>query len=229
MPTPPSTRRTALTLGLAVGVFGISFGVVATATGLSGPMACAMSLFVFTGATQFAVVGVLAAGGSPLAALGSGLLIGARHIGYGLALRRTLAPGRMRRFLGAQLLIDESTLLALSQDDPAAASGAFWWGGLSVFVGWNIGTLLGVLLGNAIGDPATYGLDAVFPAAYLALLVPLLDRRDGRSAAIAGGVIALALVPFTPAGVPIVAATGGVLVALLGRGRDESLTPGLPS
>lgn len=229
MPTSPATRRTAVTLGLAVTVFGISFGVVATGAGLSTPMACAMSVFVFTGATQFAAVGVLASGGSPIAAIGSGLLLGARHIGYGLALRRKLAAGQFHRLVAAQLLIDESTLLALSESDPEAASGAFWWGGLSVFVGWNIGTLLGALLGDAIGDPATYGLDAVFPAAFLALLVPLLRRRDGRATALAGAAIALVLVPFTPVGVPIIVAASGVLVALAVRNPDPPPVPELPT
>ncbi len=229
MPASPSTRRTAITLGFAVAVFGVSFGVVATGAGLSVPMACAMSLFVFTGATQFAAVGVLASGGSPLVALGSGLLLGVRHIGYGLALRSKLAPGRLRRLLAAQVLIDESTLLALTEPSPVDADRAFWWGGLSVFVGWNLGTLVGALVGDAIGDPATYGLDAVFPAAFLALLVPLLRRRDGRAVALTGAGIALVLVPFTPAGVPIVAASAGVLVALLVRGSATPPAPELPA
>ena len=110
-------RRAAVTLGAAVGVFGVSFGVVATGAGLSVPMACAFSLFVFTGATQFATVGVLASGGSPLAAIASGLLLGARHIGYGLALHRLLPPAGRRRLLAAQFLIDESTALATTQPD----------------------------------------------------------------------------------------------------------------
>ena len=229
MPTPPAARRTAITLGVAVTVFGVSFGVIATGAGLSAPMACAMSLFVFTGATQFAAVGVLASGGSPIAAIGSGLFLGIRHIGYGLALRRKLAPGRLHWLLAAQFLIDESTLLALTEPDDQAASAAFWWGGLSVFVGWNVGTLLGALLGDAIGDPATYGLDAVFPAAFLALLVPLLRRRDGRSVAIAGALIALVLVPFTPAGIPVIVASVGVLTALAVRDPEPPPAPELPA
>lgn len=229
MPTPPTARRTAITLGLAVAVFGVSFGVVATGAGLSASMACAMSLLVFTGATQFAAVGVLASGGSPIAAIGSGLLLGIRHIGYGLALRRRLAPGRLHRLLAAQLLIDESTLLALTEPDERDASAAFWWGGLSVFVGWNVGTLVGALLGDAIGDPATYGLDAVFPAAFLALLVPLLRRRDGRSVSLAGALIALVLVPFTPAGIPIIVASTGVLAALAVRDPESPPAPELPA
>lgn len=228
MPTPPATRRTAITLGFAVAVFGVSFGVVGTGTGLSGPMVCAMSLFVFTGATQFAAVGVLASGGSPLAALGSGLFLGARHIGYGLALRSRLAPGLLRRLGAAQFLIDESTLLALTEREPDAADGAFWWGGLSVFVGWNLGTLLGVVLGDAIGDPAQFGLDAVFPAAFLALLVPLLQRRDGRAVAAAAVVIALVLVPFVPAGVPVIASAAGILVVFALRAEPPP-PPELPA
>lgn len=213
-----------MTLGAAVGVFGISFGVVAVAAGLSVPMACAMSLFVFTGATQFAAVGVIAAGGSPLAALGTGLLLGVRHIGYGIALRRTVRGSLARRLLAAQFLIDESTVMGLAQPDAETGDRAFWWAGLSVFVCWNAGTLVGALLGDSIGDPAALGLDAVFPAAFLALLAPsfLVDER--RIAAAVGAVVALALVPFTPAGVPVVAA-GAVAVGVAftrgSRGREE--------
>jgi len=215
-----------VTLGAAVGVFGVSFGVVATGAGLSVPMAGAMSLFVFTGATQFAAVGVIDSGGSALAALGSGLLLGARHIGYGLALRRKLLPSRRRRLLAAQLLIDESTAMAVAQDDRRDAEGAFWWAGLSVFIAWNIGTLVGALFGDALGDPETLGLDAVFPAAFLALLVPFLRRRDGRAATVAGAAIGLALVPFAPAGGPIIAAAAGALVGLVfARPQEEDVPP----
>ena len=209
-----------MALGVAVGVFGISFGVVATGAGLSVPMACAMSILVFTGATQFAVIGVLAAGGSALAAIGSGLLLGARHVAYGLSLNRRMSPQPWRRLLAAQFLIDESTAMAIAQDNPADAEGAFWWAGVSVFVFWNLGTLVGALFGNALGDPKDLGLDAVFPAAFLALLVPLLRRRDGRAAAIAGAIIALVLVPFAPAGVPIVAAAAGVAAGLFFANPD---------
>jgi 4-azaleucine resistance transporter AzlC len=207
-------RRAAVTLGAAVGVFGVSFGVVATGAGLSIPMVCAFSVFVFTGATQFAAVGVLASGGTPLAAIASGLLLGARHLGYALALHPLLPAARKRRLLAAQFLIDESTAFATSQSDKRDAPGAFWWAGLSVFVAWNIGTLIGAVFGDALGDPADLGLDAVFPAAFLALLVPLVRDIGGRAAALGGAVIALALVPFTPAGVPIIVAAAGTLVGL---------------
>lgn len=213
-PTPPAVRRAAVTLGAAVGVFGVSFGVVATGAGLSVPMACAFSLFVFTGATQFAAVGVLASGGSPVAAIATGLLLGARHIGYGLALHPLLPRSRRRRLLAAQFLIDESTAMATAQTDKRNAAGAFWWAGLSVFVAWNLGTAVGAVFGDALGDPADLGLDAVFPAAFLALLAPHLRDAGGRAAALSGAALALALVPFTPAGVPIVAGAIGALVGL---------------
>ncbi len=214
--TPPDVRRAAITLGAAVGVFGVSFGDVATGAGLSVPMTCAFSVFVFTGATQFAAVGVLASGGSPIAALATGLLLGARHIGYGLALHPLLPRSPRKRLLAAQFLIDESTALATTQVDKRNAAGAFWWDGLSVLVAWNIGTAVGAISGDALGDPADLGLDAVYPAAFLALLAPLLRDADGRAAALAGAgaAIALALVPFTPAGVPIIAGAIGALIGL---------------
>ena len=212
-PTPREVRRTAVILGAAVGVFGVSFGVVATGAGLSVAMVCAFSIFVFTGATQFAAVSVLASGGTPIAAIASGLLLGARHVGYGLALHRLLAKSPRRRLLAAQFLIDESAALATAQEDTSLAERAFWWGGLSVFVMWNLGTLVGALLGDSLGKPEDLGLDAVLPAAFLALLLPHLRRLDGRVAAGIGAGIALVLVSFTPPGVPIVSAAIGALIA----------------
>jgi 4-azaleucine resistance transporter AzlC len=218
MARQPSIRRSALALGAAVGVFGVSFGVIAVGAGLSVPMACAMSLFVFTGATQFAAVSVIDSGGSPLSAVGSGLLLGLRHIGYGLSLDRTLPRQPRRRLAAAQFLIDESTAMALAQPDPADGRRAFWSAGLSVFAFWNVGTLVGALFGSVLGDPAALGLDAVFPAAFLALIVPLLRERDGRLAAATGALIGIALVPLVAAGLPIVlAAFAAVPVTALRR------------
>jgi predicted branched-subunit amino acid permease len=157
------------------------------------------------------------------------LLLGARHIGYGLALHPLLPRSRRTRLLAAQLLIDESTALATTQPDKRNAAGAFWWAGLSVFVAWNVGTAVGAIFGDALGDPADLGLDAVFPAAFLALLVPLLRAADGRAAAICGGAIALALVPFVPAGVPIiVAAVGAVLGLRFAQPGDTGTKPSAP-
>jgi predicted branched-subunit amino acid permease len=133
MASRPSILRSSLALGAAVGVFGVSFGVLAASADVPVPMTCTMSLFVFTGATQFAAVSVIESGGTPLSAVGSGLLLGLRHIGYGLALDRTLPPSPRRRLPAAQFLIDESTAMALAQPDPADARRAFWATGLSVF------------------------------------------------------------------------------------------------
>jgi 4-azaleucine resistance transporter AzlC len=204
----------ALGIGLATGVYGVSFGVLAVGAGLTAAQACAMSLLIFTGGSQFAAVGVIAAGGSPAAAVVNAMLLAVRNAAYGLSLATLLRGSIARRALASQLVIDETTAMARAQDDPNAARGAFWLTGLSVFVCWNLGTLAGALAGGGLGDPARYGLDAMFPAAFLALLAPQLRQRDAVAAALAGGAIALVLLPVAPAGVPVLAATLGLLVAL---------------
>jgi 4-azaleucine resistance transporter AzlC len=205
--------RDALAIGLATGAYAVSYGVLAVAAGLTVAQTCAMSALVFTGASQFAVVGVLGAGGGALAALAPALLLAARNAVYGLALVPVLRGRRGSRALQAQLVIDESTAMARAQDDPRAAHRAFLATGLSVFVFWNLGTLLGALAGGGLGDPRALGLDAMFPAAFLALLAPQLRRPGARTAAVSGALIAVALLPLTPAGLPIIAAVLGVLPA----------------
>lgn len=201
-------------LGLAVGAFGISFGILAVSSGLSAAQACAMSLLVFTGASQFAAVGVIGAGGSTVAALGSALLLAARNGAYGLAMADVVTGRLPRRLLAAQLVIDESTAMAAAQPTPASRRKGFWAAGASVFVFWNLGTLLGALGGDAIGSPERYGLDAAFPAGFVALVAPHLRRLDGRVAAAIGATVALLLVPAAPAGIPVLAAGAAVLVGL---------------
>lgn len=201
-------------LGVAVGLFGISFGVLAVAAGLSTAQACAMSLLVFTGASQFAAVGIIDTGGSTATALGSALLLGARNAAYGLTMSKVLRGRLPTRLLAAQLVIDESTAMGTAQPDPVDQRRAFWWAGASVFVFWNLGTLLGALGGDAIGDPERYGLDAAFPAGFVALVVPHLRSFEGRVAAAMGVAIALLLVPVAPAGLPVLAASAAVLLGL---------------
>jgi 4-azaleucine resistance transporter AzlC len=213
-PPPPHPVTASLVIGVAVGVFGISFGVLAVASGLSVAQASAMSLLVFTGASQFAAVGVLGAGGSPAAALGSALLLAARNGAYGLSLSRVVTGRLPLRLLAAQLVIDESTAMATAQVEPADQRRGFWVAGISVFVFWNLGTLAGALGGGAIGDPAVFGLDAAFPAGFVALVVPHLRSLEGRVAAAIGVAVALVLVPVAPAGVPVLAASVAVLVGL---------------
>jgi len=217
---PPSSALTgAVGIGVAVGVYGISFGVLAVASGLSPAQACVMSMLVFTGASQFAFVGVIAAGGGAFAAMGPAVMLAVRNAAYGLSLTSIL-PARLRdRALAAHLVIDETTAMARAQSDPDAARHAFVATGVSVWVFWNLGTLAGALIGGGIGDPRTLGLDAMFPAAFLALLAPQLRRPGAPVAAVTGVVIALALVPFAPAGVPIIAAMAGVVPGVLaGKG-----------
>ena len=213
---PPGSAVTgAVGIGVAVGVYGVSFGVLAVASGLSPAQACVMSMLVFTGASQFAFVGVLAGGGGAVAAMGPAVMLAVRNAAYGLSLTSIL-PARLRdRALAAHLVIDETTAMARAQSEPDAARRAFLATGVSVWVFWNAGTLAGALLGGGIGDPSTLGLDAMFPAAFLALLAPQLRRPGAPVAAAAGVVIALALVPFAPAGVPIIAALAGVVPGVL--------------
>jgi 4-azaleucine resistance transporter AzlC len=213
--TPARTLTDAAGIGIAVGVYAVSFGVLAVAAGMSVAQACVMSMLVFTGASQFAFVGVLAAGGGALAAMGPAVVLALRNAVYGLSLAPIL-PRRLRaRALSAHLVIDETTAMARAEDDPAAARRAFLATGISVWVCWNAGTLAGALLGGGLGDPRALGLDAMFPAAFLALLAPQLRRPGAPRAAIAGALIALVLVPVAPAGVPIIAAVAGILPGVL--------------
>ena len=219
----PSYVRDGIVLGAAVGLFGVTFGVLAVTAGLSVAQACAMSLLVFTGASQFAAVAVVMAGGSPGAVLAPALLLAARNGIYGLALHQHLQGSAWRRLLAAQLVIDESTALALGQEAPQHREPAFWVAGLSVFVCWNLGTVAGALGGEALGDPQVWGLDAAFPAGFLVLMRPHVARRAGKVAAIAGGIIALVTIPLLPAGGPIIAGSLGAVAGLL-LARDERPT-----
>lgn len=214
--------RSALAIGLATGAYSVSYGVLAVGAGLSVAQTCAMSLLVFTGASQFAVVGVLGGGGSVLAAAAPALLLAARNAVYGFSLVSILRGRPATRAWQSHLIIDESTAMAMAQPDPHAARRAFLLTGASVFVLWNLGSLAGALIGDGIADPRALGLDAMFPAAFLALLVPQLRRPGARTAALCGALIAVALVPVAPAGVPILAAVLGIVPAA----RSLRLTAG---
>jgi predicted branched-subunit amino acid permease len=213
--------RDALGVGVAVGAYGFAFGAASVAAGLSVLQSCLLSLLAFTGGTQFAVVGVVAGGGSATAALAGGLLLGSRNSLYAMRLAPLLRVRGWRRLLAAQGTIDESTAMAVAQADPAFGRIAFWWTAGGVFFFWNLTTLLGALAGTVV-DPAAFGLDAVVPAAFLALLAPRL--RAGvveRRIAVVAAVIALVLIPFTPAGVPVLASCAGLLVAVRLRAAGE--------
>jgi predicted branched-subunit amino acid permease len=213
-PNRRSVIRNCVGVGVAVGTYGVAFGAASVAAGLSTLQTCLLSLLAFTGGTQFAVIGVVAGGGGIVAALGSGLLLGSRNALYAMRMAPLLGVSGVRRLLAAHGTIDESTAMAVGQRDPALARTAFWWTFGSVFVVWNVGTLLGAAGASAFGDPAKFGLDAVVPAAFLALLAPRLrDGRIERRVAIGGAVIAAALIPITPPGVPVLAATAALVLA----------------
>lgn len=213
MSETPSYARAALVLGGAVGVFGASFGVLAVTAGLSVSQAVVMSMLVFTGASQFAAVGVVDAGGTVAAAVASALLLAARNTAYGVALAPTLRHRLAVRAVAAHLVLDETAALATAQNDRRDAVRAFWLTGVAVFVAWNGGTAVGALAGRAVGDPGALGLDAAFPAGFVALLAPHLRRPRGPLVAVTGGALALLLTPLTPVGIPILAA-GGIALAV---------------
>jgi len=202
-----------LTLSAAVGVFGVSFGVGSVAAGSTVLQTCALSLLVFTGASQFSAVSVIGAGGSIGSALGGALLLAARNGVYGLAMSRRLDGSLGRKFLAAQLTIDETTAMAVAQPTRRAQQVAFWVTGVALYACWNIGTLIGALAGSAI-DPKTFGLDVAFPAGFVAMVWPLLSDQRARLAALIGGAVCLLTVPFMPIGVPILLSVLGVLVGL---------------
>lgn len=201
-----------LLLAGAVGSYAVSFGVLAVQAGLTPLQTCALSLLVFTGASQFAAVSVVAGGGSPWAAVGSALLLAARNTVYGLAVAPVLGGSRRRRALAAHFVLDESTAMALAQTSRRDRVHAFWATGLGIYLFWNLGTALGALVGDRFGDPQALGLDAAFPASFVALLLPHLAKRGGRGAAVLGAAIALASAPLLPVGVPILLAAVAALV-----------------
>ncbi len=214
-----------LTLGAAVGVFAFSFGVTSVSAGVSLPQTCAISLFVFTGASQFSAISVIGAGGSAAAAYGGAALLAARNAVYGIALAPHLRPkGVLRKLATAHLVLDETTAMAMTQRDPAHRRAAFWITGITLCTFWNLGTLVGALLGAAI-DPATFGLDAAFPAAFVAMLWPLLHDTRSRLAAAIGAVVCVSLIPLAPVGVPILCAAGAILVGVPAPRRDARGAP----
>jgi predicted branched-subunit amino acid permease len=214
-----SIIRDGLAVGVATGAYGVSFGALSVTGGLDVVQTCALSLLVFTGASQFALVGVLASGGSPLSGALTALLLGSRNTLYGLRLAPLLGWHGWRRAAVAHLVIDESTAMSVNRDSTSAARVGFLSTGLAVFVLWNLATLGGAVAGTALGDPRTFGLDAAVGGAFLALLWPRLDSGPNRVVAVLAVALALGLVPVTTAGVPVLAAALVAVVAGVGTGR----------
>ncbi|KQW06054.1 AzlC family ABC transporter permease [Streptomyces sp. Root369] len=213
--------RDALGVGVAVGLSGFAFGVTSAGSGLTLTQTCALSLLVFTGASQFALVGALAAGGSALAAAAGAFFLGARNAFYGLRLSQLLALPRVLRPLAAQWVIDETAAVSLAQPARRGARIGFAVTGLSLYVLWNLTTLLGALGADAIGDTRAWGLDAAGPAVFLALLAPMVKSGTERVVAGLAVLLGLGLLPVLPAGVPVLAAALAAPLVLWVRGRRE--------
>ena len=211
---PADPTRVGFVISLAIGFVGITFGVLARSAGLSVLQACTMSLLVFTGASQFAVVGVLAGGGTLLAGVGAAVLLAVRNTLYGPIVAPALRGPWWKRLAAAHLVIDESTGVAAAQPDLRTARKGFLVTGIGVLVCWNVGTAIGALAGDVVGDPDRFGLDAAFPAVSLALLAPHLRHVRGRTAAAVAAALALAVVPVVPVGVPVLLAVLALVPAL---------------
>jgi predicted branched-subunit amino acid permease len=220
--------RNALGIGVATGAYALSFGALSVAAGLDVLQTCALSVLMFTGASQFALIGVVGAGGNPFAGAATAILLGLRNGLYGLRMSPLLRARGVRRFGAAQLVIDESTAMAIAQPAEPLGRLAFYSTGLAIYVLWNLGTLVGALAGQAISNPADLGLDAAVPAAFLALLAPRMEGREQWVVAIAASAVALASVPFVPQGVPVLlAAAVGVAFGLRPGGGTVTAEPSL--
>ncbi len=218
----PRTRpywRDCLIVSLAVGVIGVTFGVFADAAGFDLAQIVVMSAFVFTGASQFAAVGVIEDGGSGGAAVGSALLLAARNALYGPVARRVLPAATLGRLGSAHFVIDETSAMAAAQQDRRDGVGAFWITATTLWLFWNLGSVAGALLGAVLGAPETWGLDAAFPAMFVALLAPHVRTAAGRTAAAVAAAVALGAVPVAASGVPILLAVAALIPAVLVQRR----------
>ncbi|MEU5365785.1 AzlC family ABC transporter permease [Streptomyces sp. NPDC005925] len=214
--------RDALGVGIAVGLSGFAFGVTSAGGGLSLWQTCALSLLVFTGASQFALVGALAAGGSPFTAAAGAFFLGVRNAFYGLRLSQVLALPRAVRPFAAQWIIDETTAVSLAQPTRRGARVGFAVTGLSLYILWNLTTVLGALGAEAIGDTDAWGLDAAGPAVFLALLAPMLSSGTERAVAALAVLLGLGLLPLLPAGVPVLVAALAAPAVLWAHGRRHT-------
>lgn len=215
--------RDGIGVAIAVSATGVSFGALAVAAGLDVWQACVLSLLMFTGGSQFAFLGVIAAGGiaAAPAAIASAGLLGLRNVAYGMRMSQVIGRGRLTRIIAGHLTIDESTAVALAQTTPRARKIGFWVTGIAILIGWNVTTLIGALLGDVLTDPRAYGLDAAAAAAFLALLWPRLRSGQPIVVGIAAAVVATALTPALMPGVPVlIAAAVAIVVGLVSASAD---------
>lgn len=219
----PELLRDVSALAVGILIVGASFGAIATAEGVPWWQSSAMSLLVFAGASQFATLGIMASGGGLIAGVAAGLILNMRHIPYGMAIGGLYWTSLRSKLVGTHLLIDQSTAFALAAgNDRRRARLAFWTVGITLFVVWNVGTVVGALAGRFIADPAALGLDAALPAILLALVLPGLRDRVTLLAGLAGTAIALVTSLFLPAGIPVLLALLGLVVMWRGTAPKEA-------
>ena len=222
--------RDGMALGLAVGVSGLAFGAAAVGSGLSVAQACVLSLLAFTGASQFALAGAVAGGGSLIGGVAGAVLLGSRNALYGLRMTGVLEPRGARKPLTALGVIDETTAVSLAQPDTASARLAFRVTFATLYITWNLSTLLGAYGAGRIGSPQSFGLDVVGPAAFLALIWPQLRAgRTERAVGLLGAAIALITTPFLPPGVPVILAATAALAGALATPAPGAGTAELPA
>ena len=208
------TFRDSLSVSFTVGAYGVAFGAAAVANGFSVLQSCLLSLLTFSGASQFAVIGVIGAGGGALSGIATASLLGIRNGLYGVLMAPILKVRGLKRVIAAQITIDESTGVSLSQEarGESAMREGFWLTGFGVFIFWNLFTLAGALGAEAMGDPSAWGLDAAVPAAFLGLVWPRLKNSTDKLLALAAAAFAIATTPFLPAGLPII---GTAVIAVI--------------
>ena len=210
-----TTLRDSLSVSITVGAYGTAFGAAAVANGFSVLQTCLLSLLTFSGASQFAVIGVLGAGGGAISGIATASLLGIRNGVYGVIMAPRLKVKGFKRIVAAQITIDESTAVALGQEvrGESAMRQGFWLTGFGVFIFWNLFTVAGALGAQAMGDIRAWGLDSAVPAAFLGLVWPRLKTNRDRILAVGCVVFALAMTPILPAGLPIIA-TAFIAVAV---------------
>lgn len=219
--------RVGLSISIATGLYGVSFGALSVTSGLDFWQTMALSLLLFSGGSQFAFIGVVAGGGSGVAAMGAATLLGMRNGIYGMQINALLRPRGWRKYAAAHVTIDESTATSTGQTDPDEQRRGFWTAGIGIFVLWNLFTAVGALAGGALGDPKQWGLDGAAVAAFLGLLWPRLKGREPVAIAVVCALATVLAVPFVPAGVPIlIAAVVAAAIGWFSHGRsDEGLEP----
>lgn len=208
------TFRDSLSVSFTVGAYGVAFGAAAVANGFSVLQSCLLSLLTFSGASQFAIIGVIGAGGGALSGITTASLLGIRNGLYGVLMAPILKVRGFKRLVAAHVTIDESTGVSLSQESRGsqAMQEGFWLTGFGVFIFWNLFTVAGALGAKAMGDPSAWGLDAAVPAAFLGLVWPRLKSSSDKTLAVIAALFAIATTPFLPAGLPII---GTAVIAII--------------